>query len=215
MSAPWTSSPETVVVALVRHGRTAWNAERRFLGRTDIPLDACGEAQVRALGATCPTRFHKVYTSPLARARATALVLDDTPDVLADVVEMAQGELEGKGRAELVGEHADFFARWLLNSAETSPPGGESLVQTRDRALPALIDVARRQPMGNVIAVVSHQMVIASVSCTIANDELSNWRDYGIPNAAVTWLAWDGAAFAMLERGWRTPEVAAIESEGL
>ncbi len=215
MPAPWTPTPHSVVVALVRHGRTAWNAERRFLGRSDIPLDACGEAQVQALGATFPTRFHKVYTSPLSRARATARVLDASPHVLEDVVEMSQGELEGKGRAELTSDHAAFFARWLADSAETAPPGGESLVATRDRALPALINVAKQQPMGNVIAVVSHQMVIASVSCTIANDALSNWRDYGIPNASVTWLAWDGSAFSLLERAWRTPEVAAIESEGL
>lgn len=215
MSAPWTPSPHSVVIALVRHGRTAWNAERRFLGRTDIPLDTCGEAQVRALGRSCPARFDRVYTSPLERARTTARELDPDPHVIADLVEMSQGELEGKGRAELMTEHAAFFARWVRDSAETAPPGGESLAQTRDRALPALTDLARRHANGQVIAVVSHQMVIASVSCTIANDALSNWRDYGIPNAAVTWLGWDGRAFTLLERGWRAPEVAAIESESV
>ncbi|MEX0757034.1 MAG: histidine phosphatase family protein, partial [Acidimicrobiia bacterium] len=30
----------TVRVSLVRHGQTAWNAERKLLGWTDVPLDA-------------------------------------------------------------------------------------------------------------------------------------------------------------------------------
>ena len=36
-------------VVLLRHGRTAWNAERRMQGRLDPPLDETGEAQAAAL----------------------------------------------------------------------------------------------------------------------------------------------------------------------
>lgn len=203
-------SNDRVWLALVRHGQTAWNAERRFLGRTDVPLDALGMAQVEALGRSCPVRFSRVYTSPLVRARDTARRLHADPVVVEALAEMAQGELEGKGRDELHAHYADFLARWLVDSVETAPPGGETLAAARDRALPALLDIARAHRPGEVVAAVSHQMVIASVSCTVAGDPLHNWRDHGVPNAAITWLSWDGERLAVRERGYRTPEVLAV-----
>ncbi|MEO8716805.1 MAG: histidine phosphatase family protein, partial [Burkholderiales bacterium] len=36
---------------MIRHGETAWNAEGRVQGQTDVPLSAVGEAQARAVRA--------------------------------------------------------------------------------------------------------------------------------------------------------------------
>ena len=60
-------------IILWRHGRTAWNAERRFQGQTDIPLDDTGMAQA-ARAAKVLARLHpnRIHSSDLSRARATA-----------------------------------------------------------------------------------------------------------------------------------------------
>ena len=61
---------------LWRHGQTVWNAERRFQGQSDIPLDETGEAQAelasRLLAALRPDLI--VY-SDLSRAAGTAAAL--------------------------------------------------------------------------------------------------------------------------------------------
>ena len=60
-------------VVLWRHGRTAWNAESRVQGTTDVPLDEVGVAQAeraaRDLATLAPAR---IVSSDLARARVTA-----------------------------------------------------------------------------------------------------------------------------------------------
>ena len=60
-------------VLLVRHGRTALNAENRLRGRLDPDLDEVGRAEVQAIAAELaamkPTR---VVSSPLRRAVQTA-----------------------------------------------------------------------------------------------------------------------------------------------
>ena len=45
-------------VLLARHGETAWNAEGRYQGQSDIALSTVGEAQARALGAFPFRRRH-------------------------------------------------------------------------------------------------------------------------------------------------------------
>lgn len=201
-----------LVLALVRHGRTAWNVERRFLGVTDLPLDAVGEAQADALARTLPVRFDRVWSSPLSRALATARRLDPTPTVHPGLAEMSQGCLEGLTRDEAVAAHPDFFAQWVVDPVAVRIPGGETLVECAERGLAAARHVADLHRPGEIVAVVTHQLVIASITCAASGVPLGRWREQGIENCAITLLAWDGERFDVLRRGWRHADVAAAGS---
>lgn len=118
-----------MTLALVRHGRTAWNQARRMQGRTDIPLDAFGRAQAIAAGELLTrARWHRIVSSPLDRAAETARLIsayvpEATVGVEADLIERDYGEAEGM-------PVSDVHEQW----PDGAYPDGEPLSETTTRA---------------------------------------------------------------------------------
>ena len=182
-----------VPLILVRHGRTAWNRERRFLGRTDVPLDDQGHRQARAVGRVLAgVPLAAVICSPLQRASQTAaavashhgLALQTEPRL----VELSQGELEGQPGKVLPERYPDFLTQWIADPASARVPGGETLGECQTRSVAALDAIVASAEPGRPIAVVSHQMVITSLLCHFLDLPLRMYRLLGHDNAAYSML---------------------------
>lgn len=152
----------------VRHGRTAWNAERRFQGQTDIPLDDEGHEQARALGEHLRAeRFDLAVTSDLTRARTTAgyictgrtVALEAEPGLR----EMRFGVWEGLTWPEIVERWPTFAERHETNPRFYTPEGGESFDEVAERAGQVLARVTRRLGAGGKALVVSHAGVMHAI----------------------------------------------------
>lgn len=64
-------------LCLVRHGETDWNAMGKLQGREDVPLNDRGEEQAIRVGEYLGrSKFNAIYTSPLLRAKETALIVN-------------------------------------------------------------------------------------------------------------------------------------------
>lgn len=189
---------DPIDVVLVRHGRTAHNAERRFLGRTDAPLDDVGRAQAEALRDAADVGTQPVaWASPLLRAQQTAAAFADEVRAVPGLEELHQGDLEGMAVHEAVARWPTFFAQWQLDPTGIAVPGGEALDACRDRAIAALEGVVASAD-GPTLHVVTHQLVIASVCTVAAGVPLGDWRRFTVQPTGRRRLRWDG--------GWRLIE---------
>lgn len=156
------SSPTTIL--LIRHGRTRANREGIFRGRMDVPLDDTGEAQAEATGRYLKDRpVAAVYSSPLVRARETALAVAG-PHGLSPQIEEAFDNLElgpwtGRRRAEVAEEDPGNWKIWLECPEELDLPGAETLDQVAERSSRRLDELVAAHP-GQTFAVVAHRAVI-------------------------------------------------------
>lgn len=90
------------VIALIRHGRTRANVERRWQGQGDWDLDELGLLQAEALGEWYGRRS-TVYASPLKRAMSTAEKLArDGVTPVRGLEELSMGRWEGMTFEEIV-----------------------------------------------------------------------------------------------------------------
>ena len=189
-----------VPLIVVRHGQTAWNAEQRFLGRSDIALDEAGMRQVERVSRFLkPIPLSAAFSSPLCRATQTASAILQGRDLPLQqdprLAELDQGDLEGKKVNLLLSQHGEFFAAWQNDPATCRIPGGESFPECQARGVEAFTEIARRGPPGAPILIVTHNMLIRAVVCAIRGLPLSRFGDIKQENAAINLLSYGDDGF--------------------
>lgn len=184
-------------ILLIRHGETAWNAERRLQGHLDIALNAEGERQAAALGAALAAEpIDLVVSSDLARARQTAeaIVHARGPGAGLDLQrdprlrERCYGGFEGLLYSEIAARFPLAFAAWQARHVDALlPPGqncGETFRQFFDRAVTAILGHAARHP-GRTLALVAHGGVLECAYRAALGLPLETPRDFKVHNASV------------------------------
>jgi glucosyl-3-phosphoglycerate phosphatase len=121
---------------LWRHGQTVWNAEHRFQGQTDIPLDPTGLAQAeRAARLLASLQPDLIVASDLTRATSTAAPLARLTgldvNLDKDLRERHGGAWEGLTDTEIRERYPAEHASW-------NPPDGEPTLVVADRVAAAL-----------------------------------------------------------------------------
>lgn len=130
-------------LALLRHGVTDWNLEKRVQGQIDRPLCQLGRQQLAEL--ILPPSFDacRWYCSPLLRARQTAELLG-LKDVQLEpaLIEMDWGDWEGEILKPLRKKLGDPMRDNEARGLDFRPPGGESPRQVQSRLQPWLRQLA-------------------------------------------------------------------------
>jgi broad specificity phosphatase PhoE len=126
----------------VRHGETDWNAEGRYQGAKDIPLNDRGRGQAGKNGALLCDLLKRAgrtpwefdwYVSPLSRTRETMDILRQSfpealPEVAVDprLIEISFGIHEGRLHTELAAGLMPIAGERDASFWHFRPPEGES-----------------------------------------------------------------------------------------
>lgn len=179
-------------LVLWRHGQTIWNAEGRYQGHTDVPLDESGieqaERAARLLAALCP---YAIVSSDLSRASETAETLSRSVGVPV----VLDGSLRERFMAGWEGlTHEDIEDRFPDEWAARQPAGGETPEQVADRVAPAVEKHFDTLPPGGTLVVVSHGSALRLGMCRLLELPALLWSRIG-PLANCSWsvLGQDGS----------------------
>ncbi len=132
-------------VVLWRHGQTAWNAEGRFQGQTDVPLDDVGQAQARrAAVMLARLQPQRIVSSDLSRAHSTAMALAHVTGLPVrtdpDLRETNGGGFQGLTGPEIRQRYPADWAAWASGDPHhRNPGGGESRTDVAARMLAAVL----------------------------------------------------------------------------
>lgn len=148
---------------MVRHGRTAWNAEGRYQGWTDVPLDDTGRQQSEEVAKRLAGELAQgtpvwVLSSDLKRAAgtATAIAAQLTPGV-EPTLDPAMREVDvggwgGLTRAEVAERFPVEFEQWYAGQ-DVSRGGGEKLSDAGRRVASCLVAHLSSRPGATLVAV--------------------------------------------------------------
>lgn len=150
MTLPADSTHGPLRLYLIRHGETEWTSSHRHTGRTDIPLTAAGEDEVRAWADYLSgITFARVLTSPRQRARQTCALLGlaTAAEVEPDLAEWDYGDYEGLRTVDIQKSRPG----WSV--FRDGCPGGEDPARVSERADRLIV---RLRAMDGNVALFSH-----------------------------------------------------------
>lgn len=167
---------------VARHGETAWNAENRVCGSTDLPLTDAGHAQAQVLAELVQDKgISHVVASPMLRAMQTAqpaakaLGLSIEPE--PRFREQDYGIYEGALRNDpgFLANKRQFCTRY---------PGGESMMDLAARVYGALTDLKARYPEETVL-IVCHGAVCRTIRSFFTDMTNEEYFFYSPENASL------------------------------
>jgi alpha-ribazole phosphatase len=181
------SSSRGGTIYLLRHGDTRYDAVRRYIGWTDVPLSKYGRRQAgwwqKELS---PVHFDRIICSDLERSAETTKIIAEGRDVTIefcpDLREINLGKWDGLEMEKVRLQFPVEYEKRGVNPAAFRPEGGESFFDLSGRVIPAFEKITGSSSEGNIL-IVGHAGVNRVILCSLLEMPLSNLfrlgQDYG------------------------------------
>jgi broad specificity phosphatase PhoE len=184
----------SMLLYLVRHGESTYNAENRIQGQSDVPLSELGRRQGQAVAeALAAMPIEAVYSSPLCRASDTAQPIAGRHglQVCTDprLMELNVGVFANRLRSELADEYPAELTQWLGGDEDFVIPGGESRRQLTQRgceAIRSIVAAGHRE-----VVIVTHGGLLSATLRRLLK-LVEPLPPFALQNGSITRIAVDG-----------------------
>lgn len=197
-------------IYIIRHGETDWNVVKRLQGRSDIPLNEEGKRLARVTAdALADIPFTRIYTSPLLRAKETAMIIKGDRDIPVieeeRIQEISFGIYEGLICAE---DHytipdPDFINFFKQPEKYIAPKGAEKIETLCNRTTDFLQELVHTTAyQDDTILVSTHGAALRGLLSSINMSGVAEFWKGGVhKNCAVTILEVVDDRINLLEEG--------------
>ena len=189
-------------VYLVRHCQSMGNIQKRFQGQYDADISPDGEKQLALLGLRFRNEpIDKIYTSPLKRAKLTALAIGQYhPEipVIEDsgMIEINCGEMENLPLSEIGIKFPTAARNWDESPDLCEFPNGEKMPEVYARVNEAL-DRIIRENEGKTVVITTHGGVLRNLYARITYGNLQGIRNTQIfGNTSVSLVTAENGALS-------------------
>lgn len=197
-------------IYLIRHGETDWNVERKLQGRSDIPLNGEGKRLAKVTAeALADVAFSRIFTSPLMRAKETAMIIKgdrEIPIIEEErIQEISFGIYEGFYCAEnhYTIPDPDFIHFFKKPEAYHAPKGAETIEALCERTTDFLNELVHTSEyQEETILISTHGAALRGLLSSINMDGVAQFWKGGVhKNCAVTILEVTDGKIELLEEG--------------
>lgn len=166
---------------LVRHGETEWNAQARFQGQSDVPLNEEGRRQaLAARRKLANAEIKAVYASDLQRAWETAEIIVAVHGLSIHAEprlrEQNFGKWEGLTYEEIEERYPKALAGFRADPVNMPLPDGETLRQVAARVQEALAEIIHAHADDTVLLVAHGGTLQVLISLILELLPATPWR---------------------------------------
>lgn len=191
---------------ITRHGETVWNTEKRMQGWQDSDLTESGIKNATYLGERLQNiSIDAIYTSPSNRTQKTSRLIRGNRDISIivdeNLREINMGVWEGQTQSSIKENYPLQFDSFWNAPQRYSPVGGETFLETQERAWKALSGIKSDYNSGNIL-IVTHSVVIKCLLSLFKNSPIEKlWDPPYIHDTSLTVVEIDEEEYKILLEG--------------
>lgn len=179
-----------MLLYIIRHGETAWNALGKIQGTADIPLNENGINLAKQTAEQLKdVPFDAAISSPLMRAYKTAEIILGDRDIPIEtdkrIQEIDFGDMEGEPIMKTDPSHP--FYNFFADAYHYVPArNGETIYEVCERTKKFYEDlIAREELQDKTVLIATHGCAVRGILHNVYDDVSDYWHGGVCPNCGV------------------------------